>query len=121
MVWLRPQHHAAGQRAVGHLAFHRRLAGDEPHDDVAAGAGSRARRHAAAPARRPTRRSVSTPDEVLPAKAKPRMAAMASGATRQVITAERSRTRRRSSLKVMTNRGQAPSSWCWPLVPTGKS
>ena len=40
--------------------------------------------------------------ETFPAKAKPRMAAMASGATRQVITAERSRTRRRSSLKVMT-------------------
>ena len=36
-----------------------------------------------------------------PAKAKPRMAAMASGATRQVITAERSRIRRRSSLVVM--------------------
>ena len=37
----------------------------------------------------------------LPAKAKPRIAAMASGATRQVMTAERSRTRRRSSLRMM--------------------
>ncbi len=44
----------------------------------------------------------STAVEALPAKAKPRMAAMATGATRQVITAERSRTRRRSSLRVMT-------------------
>ena len=37
----------------------------------------------------------------VPAKAKPRMAAMASGATRLVMTAERSRSRRRSSLRAM--------------------
>ena len=51
----------------------------------------------------------SAPLEALPAKAKPRMAAMASGATRHVMTTERSRTRRRSSLRVMTT-GQAPRS-----------
>ncbi len=39
--------------------------------------------------------------DALPAKAKPRMAAMANGATRHVIRAERSRIRRRSSLAVM--------------------
>ena len=39
--------------------------------------------------------------DAFPEKAKPRMAAMASGATRQVITAERSRSRRRSSVRVM--------------------
>ena len=47
-----------------------------------------------------------TPMERLPAvglraKAKPRMAAMAKGATRHVMTTERSRSRRRSSLAVM--------------------
>jgi hypothetical protein len=44
---------------------------------------------------------VTVPENRLPAKAKPKMAAMATGATRQVMTAERSRTRRRSSLRVM--------------------
>ena len=44
---------------------------------------------------------VVVPENRLPAKANPKMAAMATGATRQVMTAERSRTRRRSSLRVM--------------------
>ena len=95
--------HAAGQRAVGHLALDRRLVGDERARRRCRAAGSRARPPARARARRPTPRSGARAREALPAKAKPRMAAMASGATRQVITAERSRTRRRSSLKVMTN------------------
>ena len=94
--------HAPGQRAVGHLALDRRPRPGRAAPRRCPAAGWRGRPPAAAPVRHPRRRSGARRVEVFPAKAKPRMAAMATGATRQVITAERSRTRRRSSLKVMT-------------------
>jgi hypothetical protein len=59
--------------------------------------------------------------EAFPAKANPRMAAMAKGATRQVITAERSRTRRRSSVKVMTNEVSRRAPDAGALSPRGKN
>jgi hypothetical protein len=49
------------------------------------------------------------------------MAAMAKGATRQVITAERSRTRRRSSVKVMTNEVSRRAPDAGALSPRGKN
>ena len=55
------------------------------------------------------------PVDALPAKAKPRMAAMARGATSTVSTAERSRMRRRNSLAVMVQISGGPPD---PGAPT---
>ena len=101
--------HAAGQRAVGHLALDGGLARDEPHRRRCAGSWLACTAARTSAGEAPDTPIGSGPVEALPAKAKPRMAAMASGATRQVITAERSRTRRRSSLRVMRC-GQPPRS-----------
>jgi hypothetical protein len=109
-VWCPVEDHAAGQRAVGHLALApsprpgpaarttlpgswlactaaRSSAGEAPETPMGASRWRRSRR----------RRSRGWP-------------AMASGATRQVIRMERSRSRRRSSLTVMTRINRAALS-----------
>ncbi len=92
---------AARQGAVRHLSPHRPLVRDQPHHDVARELAGVHRCLPAAPVRRPRPRSGASPWRRSRRRRSPRMAAMARGATRQVITAERSRTRRRNSLRVM--------------------